>query len=310
MKENRKEAAVANELSVKKQINYIRSVLSLAILVIVFYNHELVMKQPVISFLYIAAVAASNAVFFMLKREKFTNLKMHYIIFITDLSLIILCVHIFTEVKIDFIIAVFLTVFISALASSVKFSVATAFVVNAVYLYIVFLGGMDEKSFWESQALLNVPFIFTVALHGSFLAEQAASELKQKMSLEKMNTFLKKEIVGKDEELNAVQKFTEELCDSFAGAVIILDVKGYVRIFNRAAEKVFGMKAGQITSRALSQIPISVELKDIMLKPAYSGVEVVKDEVLIKNEVHGIDVTFINDKADQKAGILCHIYRK
>ncbi|MFP4466197.1 MAG: hypothetical protein ACLFP1_04025 [Candidatus Goldiibacteriota bacterium] len=296
------------DLSIKKQINYIRSVLSLSILVIVFYNYNIILENPAAAAVYIGIVAASNVFFLFLKPEKFLNLKMHYLIFITDLSLIILCVHIFTVVKIDFVIAIFLTVFISALASSVKLSIATAVVVNTIYLYIVFLNRAGAENFLESQAILNIPFIFIVALHSSFLAEQAALEVRQKISLEKMNTFLKKEIKGKDKEISAVQKFTEELCDSFAGAVIILNIKGFVKIFNDTAEKTLNIKASRVLEKSLSEIPIGAELKDIILKPVYGDEEIIKDNIMINEERRRIDVTFVKDKEGKKTGILCHLY--
>ena len=153
----------------KKYIIYVRSLLTLSLLIVGSYNYEIVAERFDAAVFYVCVLLLSNAAVMFLPKKMFRGVKVHYFIFVLDMALIITGCYILTTLDLPFLIAVFLAVFMAALSQSVKMSVLIAVVVNAVYVYTKTYAAGEV---FDETAMLNIPFVFVVALHGSFMAER------------------------------------------------------------------------------------------------------------------------------------------
>jgi len=158
------------------------------------------------------------------------------------------------------------------------------------------------------RSLLNIPFVFIVALHSSYIAEKANHVLKEKEELEKEKDFLAGEIISKDAEINKVKKFAYDLCSSFNEAVIILDLKGNLRLGTEKAASVLGMKNIFAPNIPFSELDFPPPVKDIVLKLTFAG-EPTRDNAISVN-VSGaekkvvVNTAYIKDTSGNKLGIL------
>jgi len=301
--------ALAQSVLRKRYLLYIRALLSLAIILIACYNYDAIIKTPVLPVIYLFLVIVSNFVFMLLPNEKYKGIKLHYIIFLLDILLIVIGAVIFKCMDIAFTLAIFLTIFISALSQSVALSLIITIVVDVLYVYLRVVTSHGEITITDPQTLLNIPFIFIVAFHSSYLAEKANQELKEQHTLEKINIFLSKKVRNINEELSEIMSFTSDLCESFNEAVIVLDNDGVVRFFNKTAEKIFQVKAALVSNIALSEMTVLSEIKDTIMAVQFQGTETLDKEITVriqdkeKNVV--VNALFIKNNAGTKMGILC-----
>ena len=292
----------------KRYIVYIRAILSLSIVLLALYNHEVIAEDPLVSIVFIVLIALSNFLFISIPASNYTGVRLHYLIFMMDISFIVISSHIYSQLDIQFVLAVFLTIFMAALSQSVKLSILIALVVNAVYLYLRYISGGEGYNLFSEKTLLNIPFIFIVALHSSYLAEKANVELKEKEELEKEKNYLNGEILMKTTELGLVKEFARDLCGSFNEAVVIFDVSGNLRLINEKAYKTLGMKNAGAFNTPFSALEIPAGIKEAIMKLTF-GSEVSNDlmvEVNEGGEAKGLIVncTFIKNRTQQKIGIL------
>ena len=293
----------------KRYIIYVRAILTLTLILIGLYNNEIIRTSPVLTITYLTILVASNFVFMYIPSKRFRGIRLHYIIFILDIALIVIGAFIFTNLNIQFLLAIFLTLFISALGRSVKMSILVAVVVNAVYLYISYLTVNEGATFISDNSLLNIPFMFVVALHGSYLAEKSDSEIKEKLELDKINVLLTKQMTSKSKEIESMASFTESLCESFLEAVIILDSEGFIRVFNGSAEKIFGIHKSRAVGSPVKDLSALGEIKNAIMDLQFKQIVTDDREIEMKTGTGvrkiNISISLITDKADQEIGILC-----
>ncbi|PKL90804.1 MAG: hypothetical protein CVV21_11010 [Candidatus Goldiibacteriota bacterium HGW-Goldbacteria-1] len=292
----------------KRNIIYIRAILSLSIVLLALYNYEVIAEDPVVSIVFIVLIALSNFLFISIPASNYAGVRLHYLIFMMDISFIVISSHIYSQLDIQFVLAVFLTIFMAALSQSVKLSILIAIVVNAVYLYIRYISGGEGYNLFSEKTLLNIPFIFIVALHSSYLAEKANVELKEKEELEKEKNFLNGEILMKTTELGMVKEFAHDLCGSFNEAVVIFDVSGNLRLANEKAYKILGMKTHTAFNTPFSGLEIPAAVKEIIMKLTFSS-ETSNDLQVPLSEGNSemaliVNCTFIRNRTQQKIGIL------
>jgi len=292
----------------KYHIIYIRAILSLSIILLALYNIDAIMAAPFVSAVFITLLALSNLVLIYVPVRFYSGVRLHYIIFLLDITFIVLASHLYSQLNIEFVLAVFLSVFMAALSQSVKLSFIIAIVVNMLYFYINYRAAGDSFDLLTERSLLNIPFVFIVALHSSYIAEKANHVLKEKEELEKEKDFLAGEIISKDAEINKVKKFAYDLCSSFNEAVIILDLKGNLRLGTEKAASVLGMKNIFAPNIPFSELDFPPPVKDIVLKLTFAG-EPTRDNAISVN-VSGaekkvvVNTAYIKDTSGNKLGIL------
>jgi PAS domain-containing protein len=291
----------------KKYINYIRIILSLSLIVAWIYSFYLLLKNLIFAVVFITLLIISNVIFIILPERFYGGVKINYIVFILDMAFIIIGAQLFTVNDLRFIICIFLAIFISALSQSVNMSILIAIVVDALYFFInTELSGMQPLSY--EMILLNLPFIFIVSVHSSFIAEKANMEVMKRKEIERMNELLTKGVVTKSKKLSDVTSFLEDLSESFLDALIVLDIDGNVLIFNSAAEKMFNLEKSKVVNSPLKDMAGLSAAKDIIMKLKFEN-KTTKDEPIdVGYDNKSIKVyataTFITNKEGNKIGIL------
>jgi len=288
----------------KRYIIYVRGILSTAIILVGLYNYTTITVSHLITYVFMGLLVASNIVFMAIPAAMYKGLKIHYLVFILDMAFIVIGAYIFTHLDLQFVIAVFLTIFMAALSQSVGFSILIAIVVNAVYIYIKIMMG---HSVMTDSTLLNMPFMFVVALHGSYIAEQANDDIREKQQLEKMNVLLTKKATSSIKEVSEVVDFTEQLCDSFKQGVVVLDEDGFVRMFNKAAEKMFGIKKERAVNKPVKDLTALGEVKDAFMALRFGHEEYTAREMQLSGSGEKLKVwtSYVADKEEKPVGILC-----
>lgn len=291
----------------KRYIIYVRSVLTLSLILVGAYNYEVMAGRMEAGLAYLAVLLLSNAAVMLLPPGFFLGVKIHYFIFVMDMALILAGTQIMTVLDMPFIIAVFLAVFISALGQSVRLSLIVAVVVNAVYYYTKVQAAGEA---FDEGALLNMPFVFVVALHSSYMAERAEEEEIQKRRLERMNDKLAKKAADTSKRYAGLLDFTEELSESFQDALVVFDLEGTVNVFNTAAVELFGISREKAVGRPIKDLPVFFGVKEILMELKFGGKPVLNREVTINRgqgeEKISATVSFIAGRDEKDGGILLY----
>ncbi len=291
----------------KKYLNYIRIVLSLSLILAWIYSFDIIAENLISAIVLVAFLIISNVIFLLLPYKFYAGVKINYIVFIIDMAFIIIGAQLFTVNDLRFIVCVFLAIFISAVSQSVKMSVLIAIVVDTLYFFInTELSGIRALSY--EMILLNLPFIFIVSVHSSFIAEKANQEVIKRKEIERMNELLTKGVVTKSRKLSDITDFLDDLSESFLDALIVLDIEGVVKIFNSVAEEMFNIKKSRAVNSPLKDLAGLSAAKDIIMKLKFEN-KVTKDELIdVGYDNKSIKVyataTFIINKEGNKIGIL------
>lgn len=288
----------------KRYLIYIRAMLSLTILLVAVYNYASEDVSINLGLAYIAVLILSNILYMVLPASMYKGIKLHYLVFLMDLAFLVIAAFIFTRMDLTFIILIFLTVFISALSQSVGLSLLIAVVVNSLYIFINSLQIAGYNMF-DDKALLNIPFIFIVALHSSYLAEKANEVLLDRRNLEKINLVLTKKVISKREENSGLIKFTEGLLNGFKFGVLMLDPDGRVQIVNKAAGSILNLDPVKAVGITVKDMAIQQEIKDAIMNLQFKDRE--SDDVSVVSEKNPcyMSVSFIKSESGEAAGILC-----
>lgn len=297
-------------ISIKKNLNYIRIILSFCLVLLGIYNFDYIIKNPIESSIYFFLIILSNILLFYLPQNFFKNIKFHYIIFLLDISFIVIGITLFTSVDIPFIIAIFLALFMAALSKSSALSLLIAIIVNLVYIYLK-VSGREFSEIFSENFLLNLPFIFIVALHSTYLAEKVDEEIKEKMQLEKINKFLfqKKKIIG--DEFSGLADFIQVLLDNLKEGILFIDNNGVIRNFSKKCEEILGIKESYVIDKLLNDSKLPEEIIKKILDLKFKGISCQKEKINIKSgnkqkEIF-VNLDFIKSDLGENIGIICEL---
>lgn len=294
----------------KKYIIYVRSLLTLSLLLVGAYNYDVVADRFNAAALYVSVLLLSNIAVMLMPKKMFKGVRVHYFIFVLDMALIIIGCHVMATIDMPFLIAVFLAVFMAALSQSVKMSVLIAVVVNAVYVYTkTYAAG----AVFDETALLNIPFVFVVALHGSFMAERAADEERARFELEKVNEKLSKRVSDKSKQNTGLRDFTEDLSESFTDALMVFGMEGRVKLLNNPAAVLFGITREEAINKPIKDLPMLAGARDMIMALKFEGRQSRDGLIDIKTGEGHVKicatVSYIRNREEEETGILFYARR-
>ena len=289
----------------KRYLIYIRAMLSLTILLVAIYNYTTADISVTAGLIYVVVLLLSNVFYMFLPAKMYKGIRLHYLVFLMDLAFLVIASYIFTQTNLVFIVLVFLTVFIAALSQSVGLSLVIALVVNMLYIFINSMQSIEGYSLLDDRALLNIPFIFIVALHSSYLAEKANEVLLDRQNLEKINLVLTKKVISRRKENTGLIKFTEGLLNGFKFGVLLLDVDGIVEIVNKTAGAMLGLDPQKTVGLAVKDINLANEVKDAIMNLQFKKQETSELMISIGQSTCSVSVSFMSNEYGETAGILC-----
>ncbi|MCX8093322.1 MAG: PAS domain-containing protein [Candidatus Goldbacteria bacterium] len=294
----------------KKNLIWIRAILTLIIFLLGIYNIFDIIELKKYIFFYFVVLLLSNLIFMLLPFNFFEGTKIHYIVFILDIIFISLAAYWLAYLDFFFFILLFVTIFMAALGQSVVLSIVIAFIVNFIYVYFkIQTGGVGFNIFYEENILLNLPFIFIVAFYGSYLAEKAQEDLKEKEKLEAANKVLSQKIKDIQVEKENIIDFINIVYNSFREGIIIIDNDGLIQFFNSKCENIFGVHSSKVINVNYTELEFLGDLQKILYEihnkklPAFDKIIEIKIGGIKKNIL--VNTTSIKDKNGNIYGSLC-----
>ncbi|HPD18139.1 MAG TPA: PAS domain-containing protein [Candidatus Goldiibacteriota bacterium] len=293
----------------KKNLNWIRAILTLIILLLGFYNIFEIVNSKQFLFIYFFVLLLSNVIFLLLPDKYFEGTKINYVVFILDIIFISLAAYWLTYTDFLFFLMLFLTIFISALGQSVVLSIIIAFVVDFIYVYLKINSGINVFS--DPAVLLNLPFIFVVAFYGSYLAEKAQEDLREKVKLEMANKVLFQKAKDINVEKESMIDMINNVYNSFRDGIIIIDNDGLIRVFNSRCETIFNYHSFRAVNVNYTDVEVLGDLQKVLYEihnkklPAFNK----KIEIKVNDDIKNIlvNTSIIKDKNGNEYGSLCTI---
>jgi len=163
--------------------------------------------------------------------------------------------------------------------------------------------------FSDQEILLNLPFIFIVAFYGSYLAEKAQEDLKEKEKLEAANKALSRKVKDVDIEKESILDFVNTIYNSFREGIIIIDNDGLIQFFNSRCETIFNIHSSKVINMNYTDVEIFGDLQKVLYEihnkklPAFDKLIEVKIGGVEKNIL--VNTTNIKDKNRNVYGSLC-----
>jgi PAS domain S-box-containing protein len=294
----------------KKNIIWIRVILTLIIILLAIYNIFDIIESKQYIFFYLFVLILSNIFFIFLPIKFFEGTKILYVIFVMDIIFISLAAYWLAFLDFQFFIMIFLTVFVSALGQSVYLSLVIAFVIDFIYVYLKITGGGSGLNILlEQDILLNLPFIFIVALYGSYLAEKAQQDLLEKEKLEIANKALSQKIKDIDIEKDNITEIINNIFNSFREGIIIIDNDGLIIFFNSKCETLFNLHKSKVINVNYTEIEALGDVQKILYEIHYKKLPSFDKKIEI--QVGGIKKSIIvntaniKDKNGNVYGALC-----
>jgi PAS domain-containing protein len=299
----------------KRNIVYIRAMLTLIILVLAAMNLGDILETRQYIVVYMAFLVASNFVFMYMPLNLYAGTKLQYIIFMLDIIFLTLGAYWLAYLDFPFFIVVFFTILISAMSQSVKMSLVIAVAVNALYIYMKSSGaGTGDEALAQPNFYLNVPFIFIVALHSSYLAEKANEDESEQKRLVKANQMLSGQIKNMTAEMESAMDFMELLYDSFRDGLIVLNEGGIIRQFNKRCESIFQIKKSKAINLMYMEVKelggVQALIAELKMKKFPAFDREIRVEAGGSNKLLVVNTSFIRDKSDNVIGMIVNLRQK
>ncbi|MFQ5906182.1 MAG: ATP-binding protein [bacterium] len=146
-------------------------------------------------------------------------------------------------------------VFIALPNSSIPVSAVAAFFASLLYGLVTYrtsgVTGLLQTSF-----LLKIPFFFLLAAFGTLISRQARELRRQKDENKRLSAELRHRLekAAKSkkklhDDLLMLYNYNENILNSIDTGVIVMDLSGTITAFNRAAERITGLKSDDVLFR-------------------------------------------------------------
>ena len=187
-----------------------------------------------------------------------------------DLVLVSMVIY-FTGGAVTDLFLLYLFVIFTALpASSLPVSAVIALFASAYYAIITYRTA-GTAALLQTTFLIRIPFFFLVAAFGSLVSRQTADAVKQKEENRRLSAELrwKLEKARKSEEklhddLVLLYTYNENILNTIESGVVAIDLNGTITAFNRAAERIVGLKSDSVLFEKTTVDKTLEELGNIM----------------------------------------------
>jgi PAS domain S-box-containing protein len=230
-----------------------------------------------------------------------------------DLVLVSLVIY-YTGGAITDLFLLYLFVIFTALpASSLPVSLVIALFASAYYAVIT-CRTAGAVALLETAFLIKVPFFFLIAAFGSLISRQTSHLIKQRDENQRLSTELrwKLEKAMKSEEklhddLALLYTYNENILNTIESGVVAIDLNGTITAFNRAAERITGLKSGHVLFEETAVDKTLEELGAIMMEALEAPVR--RREIEIKTaygetKTLGISTYLMKQKRQKVVGVV------
>jgi hypothetical protein len=204
----------------------------------------------------------SQATLWLLPLRHMEGLRVYYAVFVLDLALILMNLGAAGHMRQDLVIAFFAGIFVAALSKRVGMSFLTALALTGAYVGVRARAGGPLP--WQSEQLLDLPFLFIASIHSGLVAQAAESESESKRRLLSDHSALARLFKNTVFDANRFNHDIKALLDTLPFAVVMLDGSNGIRFFNSTAELVFGVIRNHVAGSLIDKIPELAGLRDAL----------------------------------------------
>jgi len=230
-----------------------------------------------------------------------------------DLVLVSLVIY-YTGGAITDLFLLYLFVIFTALpASSLPVSAVIALFASAYYAIITYRTA-GPAALLQTTFLIKVPFFFLIAAFGSLVSRQTAEVIKQKEENRRLSAELrwKLEKARKSEEklhddLVLLYTYNENILNTIQSGVVAIDLDGTITAFNRAAERITGLKSDHVLFENTTADKTLEELGNIMLEALEAPVrrrEIEMRTAYGEKKTLGISTYLMKQKRQKVVGVV------
>jgi PAS domain S-box-containing protein len=174
------------------------------------------------------------------------------VLFLFDINIVLLTMWYLGILSSEFSIALFLTIFMAAMARRFSYSMLIAFITCSLYIYFLLNGKVSGQSISQAQ-LLTLPFIVLMSAHASTLIEKAITQSCENKTLKKSQKKLTEQCRRTRNEILLENNLTRQLLESLPVAIIVVDSEGIIEAFNEEAANVFGTQEWEVLGYPIYQ---------------------------------------------------------
>lgn len=288
----------------KLRINLLRMVIILAMVVMIIYSDRGLEFGSIPYYIVLCYFLFNLLSFITLPMDFYLSNIFHYILIVTDITVITSVMYLTSGFESDFYLIYFLVIFISSIGGEARSSFYTAIIAAILYAWI-YSRGHFGPSLLESRFLVRIPFFLIFAFYTGFWAENVRRTTEEKRRIEEFNLRLKQQVDHAIQKLADVSRFSENLMRSIRSGIIAIDTEHRIALFNPFARDLLKIEEnplGKPIEWIETLAPLARFLKETLNREnEYHRKEV---EVLVGRERKklGLSTAILRDHNDETTG--------
>jgi hypothetical protein len=233
--------------AVKKNILFIRGLLALLLLCFSYFHYQSKVDDLVKILVYCGVLLGSFIPFIFLSEEKCETVRFQNIVFMVDLGFLVGGLILFGHADTNFLITIFLTIFISALSQSIGRSILVSVFVISIYVYMLYYQN-ENFNYYDPFLFLSCALLMVVAIHAGYLAYRTVQEEKEIIDLAKKATLLTEKVREGDQLALNYAATLKNVLDSLPIGAIAVSVSSNIIFVNAKVGKILDIHPKSVTN--------------------------------------------------------------
>ncbi len=232
---------------VKKNLVLIRSLLAVLLLTFAFFYYQNKPEDLIKILIYTGILLVSFIPFFILEERKCESVRFQNLVFSMDFVFLMGGLFLFNHLETNFLIAIFLTFFISALSQSVGRSILVALFVVGIYVYLIYYRN-ENFNYYDPILLLSCSLILVVAIHAGYLAYRTVQEEKEILELARKASLLTEKVREGDQLALSYAATLKNVLDSLPLGAIAVSTANTIIFVNAKAGQILDIHPKNLTN--------------------------------------------------------------
>jgi hypothetical protein len=233
--------------AVKKNILFIRTLLGLLLLCFAYFYYQSKPEDLTKILVYSGILFASFIPFIFLNEEKCETVKFQNVVFMVDLGFLLGGLFLFKHFDTNFLITIFLTLFISALSQSIGRSILVSVFVIGIYVYMIYYKS-DNFNYFDPFLLLSCALLMVVAIHAGYLAYRTVQEEKEIIDLARKAALLTEKVREGDQLALNYAATLKNVLDSLPLGAIAVSTSNNVIFVNAKVGRILDIHPKSVTN--------------------------------------------------------------
>jgi len=260
---------------IKKNLLLIRVVLGLVLATYIFFRFQAPRHDTPWLVGLLVFLAVSYIPFRLLNEEQWNKVFPQYLVFAMDLILILGILYFTDHMETEFLLSLFLTLFISALSRSIGNSVLVAVAVSGLYLYHAYLT-KETIDFTDPFLMLSLSLLFMVAIEAGYLAFRVVEEEQKLVDMARRMSALNQQVKDGSQAALDYAGSLKNVLDSLPMGALAVSRVGEILFINQTLGKLL-----DLNTRSL----VNLNVHNVKLGPFGERMaKSLKEKVFLKHE--------------------------